>query len=80
MGANLTIPLTRAISQSKPMSYVAYFPVRGVRPDRRLSLQLIGGGPGQPLFQSLRDVPMWIFQLRALDHGMLIIEPRGHRA
>ncbi len=57
--------------------FFAYFPVRGVRPDRLLSLQLIGGGPGQPLFQSLRDVPMWIFQLRALDHGMLIIEPRG---
>ncbi|MEM8530210.1 MAG: alpha/beta fold hydrolase, partial [Chloroflexota bacterium] len=54
-----------------------YYPAIGFGTDRELAVQIIGGGPGAPISDQVREVPMWGMRLALHNRALLAIDPRG---
>ena len=74
----VTAPLdyTNPTGETIEVGFV-YYPAIGFGTDRELAIQLIGGGPGVPISDHVREVPMWGMRLALHNRALLAIDPRG---
>ncbi|MEM8533138.1 MAG: hypothetical protein AAGF95_19995, partial [Chloroflexota bacterium] len=71
----VTAPLdyTNPSGETVEVGFV-YYPAIGFGTDREIAVQIIGGGPGAPISDQVREVPMWGMRLALHNRALLAID------